>query len=53
MTTTAYVDANLHHAQVKGRAVKDAYILRILILLIVTPKEKLQLKLQLLGMNLW
>ena len=53
VTTTAYVDANLHHDQVMGRPVttclhfvKASHTLGI-------PKGKLQSKLQLLGLNLW
>ena len=49
VTTTTYVDANLHHDQVTGRAV-TAFCK---FLPIGIPKGKLQLKLQLLALNLW
>ena len=53
MTTTTYLDANLHHDQVTGRAVTAC-----LHLVNATPshwdtKDKLQLKLQLLALSLW
>ena len=53
MTTTTYEDANLHHDQVMGRAVTACLHLVMPLLLISIPKGKLQLKLQLLGLNLW
>ena len=52
MTTTTYVDANLHHDQVTGRAVTVCHILYLPLLLTGIPKDKLQLKLQLLNPNL-
>ena len=53
VTTSTYVDANLHHDQVTGKVVTACLYLAMPLLLIGIPKGNLQLKLQLLGLNSW
>ena len=53
VTTSTYIDANLHHDQVTGRAVTACLHLVNATLPIGTPKDKALLKLQLLDLNLW
>ena len=53
VTTTTYVDANQHRDQVTDRTVSACLHLVNALLLIGTPKDKVQLKLQLLDLNLW
>ena len=53
MTTTTYVDANLHHDQVTGRAVTACLHIVDTIPFFSIPKGNQQLKLQLLALNLW
>ena len=49
VTTPTYVDANLHHDQVTGKAVTVC-----LHIVNATPsQDKLQLRLQLMDLNLW
>ena len=48
VTTTTYVDANLQHDQVTVRAVTACLHLQVPLFLIGIPKDKLQLKLQLI-----
>ena len=53
VTTTTYVDANLHHDQVTGKAVTACLHIVKQHHPIGTPKGKLQLRLQLMDLNLW
>ena len=53
VTTTTYVDANLHHDQVTGKAVTACLHMVNAHHPIGTPRDKLQLKLQPLDLNLW
>ena len=53
MTTTTYVDANLHHDQVTGKAVTACLHIVNATPSIGTPKDKLQLRLQLMDLSLW
>ena len=53
MTTTTYVNANLHHDQVTGRAITACLHIVNATPCHWHPKSNLQLKLQLLALNLW
>ena len=53
VTTTTYVDANLHHDQVTGKAVTACLHIVNATPSIGTPKDKLQLRLQLMDLSLW
>ena len=53
VTTTTYVDANLHHDQVAGKAVTACLHIVTAHHPIGTPKDKQQLRLQLMDLNLW
>ena len=53
VTTTTYVDANLHHDQVTGKALTACLHIEMQHHPIGTPKDKLQLRLQPMDLSLW